>query len=315
MEETPRGAIQFFGTARVEIYPEDILRLKAIFPFLKDLDNSNENFIKLVVLLKEMARVQYETASKYQLMYKMVTIGSLVEYLFPKIKVISPADKAQECKDGSDVKDWSAVQQYALFQIARNCAADFSHVFYEQQTRELIENFSVLCRGVCNSNFWVTKNGFGNKATDGKKLKEFFLEGGEIGKKRVNKLFCQMGYFLVKAKDFLAKKDYDSACMALIAAGKCGRNFNRTTLNPVKIDSITADLMNICNALAHPYGQAYNQEKFIGVLEKTNIQGSLEKLENEAKSTGNPIDLPSYCKKRDAKDDSPRAYDASRFGL
>jgi hypothetical protein len=315
MEESrPQGVTQFFVSERVEVRPEDFLLVKTAFPLLKSLDNSNSNFIKLVVHLKEMAKVNYDTAAKYQLMYKIVAVGSLLEDLFPNLKLKSPADKVQECKDGSAVKDLDAEQQFGLFQVARNCTADFSHIFYEKETRDLIENFSALCRGVCNSSFWVNLNSFGNRATDGKKLKTFFSEGDEKGRKRVNKLFCQMGYFLMKAKILLDKKDYDGACLALIAAGNCGRNFNRSTLKTVKVDSITAYLINIRTPLSHVFGQAYNEEKFIDTLVKMDILGYLAKLENEAKRIGNPIDLQSYYQKRE-KDESPRAYDASRFNI
>lgn len=311
--KAPMGKSVFFKTDVVDVCKEDFLTARALFPMLQKIDGQNEDFIQLVSLIKEMANAKYEPPIKYQLICRIVKIGNLLKKLLPELKTKSSVDTLANCLDGTPTQELNHHQQWAVLYLARNIAADFFHVLYEKKISTFIEDFSALVKGTCSPVFLSTLHVEGNDATRGKDVKKYLSDEVE-GKKRINKLLCQIGYFLMKAQVFFNENNIECACMALIGAGSCARDFNFSTLNPKKNGSVMAELATIRSNLSHIFEEEYNDAEFIQKLKDYNmgIPNYLFLLENEAKLMGNPIDCKAYYEAFVASE-SPRAYDLTRF--
>lgn len=313
--DQPQEKAPSLKASAVNINQEDILQVKAKFPILQKLDKSNENFLKLAQLIKEMATTPYDVTKKYEVMYKVIKIGGLFEVLLPEIEVKSPVETLGNITSNASISKLHPVEMMALFKIAKNSSADAFHILYEDQVKSFLGNFSLLCQGNnVNPVPFLELSRFCTKVSRGKNV-EALLSDSAVGKARINKLLCQMGYFLLKAKEFGMQENYDGACMALLASGSCGRFFNISKCNPVPT-SIARLLSDLRTNLSHLYKSGYNESNFLAVLQDAAknevISRHVEKIKTEAASIGNPVDIDAYYAKKEtsgSKPESPRAYE------
>jgi hypothetical protein len=310
---------------------QSITKLKELIPVLELLDSKNNSYLKLFTLLHEMTEVQNRPELKYFFLHKILKVGNLFEILIPDFNFGESVE--QDCSvsvldSGENVvslKSLKRAQQYAVFSVARNISADHSHLLFEDQIADLINNFlSALQKGVCIPGVLVKYCALGTDACRSdrpKGLKAYFFIDQksslmEIKEKtsRANKLLCQAGYFMLRARDFLANNDLDSACMALINAGTCGRDFKKAGLNK-GAESVMHFLSTVRNKLSHTLAADVDVKKLSELLGGINVEGYVKKLEKESKDMGYDIDVSAYYKDRNDKDDpqSPRAYNRSRF--
>ena len=319
MEEQPKSSTLFFKFGRVKLNPEDFARVKRLFPFLRDLDEQNKNFRSLVYLLKEMWKGGvYDSAQKYELMYKIIKIVNYIELLTKDIEIENPGEWLERCEDNTYFSALSPHQQKAVFLIAKNVSADCFHLLYEQEMAEFLDAFSAICKGICRPVLLKRLLKAGNDGTRGSAIKPY-LSNVDDGADRVNKLLCQIGYFLMKAQHFSEEGNFEKTCMALLAAGTCARDFNRSTLNPVKVGSVAAFLTDIRAILSHFFERSYDIDKLQVFVSEINIQELIVRLVKEASDADNALDLEVYYKEREtsevADDESPRAYEIGRINF
>ncbi len=114
---------------------------------------------------------------------------------------------------------------------------------------------------------------------------------------RANKLLCQAGYFLLRARDFLANNDLDSTCMALISAGTCGRNFKKIGLNEGSA-SVMHFLNTTSNKLCNILVEDFDLKKLSELLGGVTFDDLVEKLERESRDMGCHINVLAYYQDR-----------------
>lgn len=288
--------------------------LKAKIPLLQKMKQDDPRFKTLIGLLQEMASSSYDPAKKYRMMFKIIEIGNLFEILAKEIAVTNPKplEVVKTCKNDVALGDLNLNQQLSLFQLARFIPADNFHAMYEDQAKALVDNFIRLCNGRCISETLINIDAIFYPLTTGKKIKKILYEGNKG--KSVNKLFCQMGYYLKKAEDFIKMGNHEAAAMALIAAGNCGRNYNITGLNPVKKDSVTAELYGLRTKYAHIYSDEKDEqtlsERLRKLVESGQIAQQINQIKEEAKHMGNPVDIDTYYSQKESSSasESPKAY-------
>ncbi|MDX2164469.1 MAG: hypothetical protein SFW07_03520 [Gammaproteobacteria bacterium] len=262
---------------------------------------------------------KYTAASKYQLMYRVLKMGNLLHAMLPNLKTKNSVGVLDECSpDDTQVKLLNNSQQFAVFYLARDISADFFHFHYERKVEDFVNHCLSMTRGTCNPLFLVKIYREGNDAVrgTGPRGTKKYLSDAVKGRARINKLFCQAGYFILKAGSFLKDNDFESACMALVGAGNCGKDFNRSTLNPVKEGSVMEDLYIIRNRLSHVLEQEYNEAEILKWVNELDLPAYLDRLGREAEQMGNPVNIRDYYEGKEDSDDeqqSPRAYDATRF--
>ncbi len=319
MEEQPKGETQFFKFGRIKLNPEDFARVKRLFPILRELSEENKHFRSLVYLLKEMwVGGVYDSTRKYELTYNIIKIVNYIELLTKEIEIENPGERLAGCGDNIYFSAITPHQQKSVFLIAKNVAADCFHLLYEKEMAEFLDAFSAICRGICKPVLLRRLLKAGNDGTKGPAMKPY-LSNLDDGEKRVNKLMCQIGYFLMKAQYFSEKGDFEKTCMALLAAGTCARDFNRSTLNPVKVGSVMAFLTDVRAVLSHFFERGYDLDKLQAFVGKTNIQELIVQLTKEASDAENELDLEAYYNEREtsevADDESPRAYEIGRINF
>lgn len=309
MQEIKKQDIPAAASSSTVLSEDD---LKARIPLLKDMKQDNPHFKVLIRLLQELSGSAYDASKKYQLMFKVIEIGNLFEILRQDIKNPKPTDTAKTCLNGVALNSFKPDQQLSLFQLARNVSADYFHAMYEDKTREFFEAFISLCRGQCTSSKLLEVDDIFQKLSRGSDIKKVLGDRDE-GKVRINKLFCQMGYFLKKADEFIKAGNHEAAAMALIAAGNSGRNFNFSGLNPKKSGSVAAILYKARTSLAHIYSDERKievlSEIIIKLTEHKQIDLSIDLIKEEATEMKNPVDIDAYYAKREASGASPRTYD------
>lgn len=308
-------------TSSIDVSPEELFKMKVNIPLLKLMDEKDPNFNNLIKLLKELSSLSaYDPARKYELMYKVLKIGNLMKILCPSIEIKKTTEIANSCPDGIALDKLKPEQQLALFQMARTISADYFHVLYEDQIKDFIESYIKLSHGQCNSKVMSTIDAPLDPLSRGKSITKILNEGGEVGKMRINKLFCQMGYFLKKASDLMLNGDTNGACMAILAAGTCGRNFNISGLNPTKVGSIAGILSQVREILAHVYVENRSEKVTLELLgetcKKEKLLENIGKISDEAKAMKNPVDIDAYYSKKEiayTTPESPRAYERKVF--
>ncbi len=213
-------------------------------------------------------------------------IGNLMQLLNPgppKITTIgSAAEVVRGCPKNVALNKLKLHQQLSLFILARNISADSFHFLYEKKLKFFFKNVKKFCKGEFGKYLKINDM---NKDQDKQKRSLEILDSKDI-----KKLLLQIKYFLCKAIDLIGIGDFDGACMALIAAGTCARDYNLSKFETRfeiggKI-KVTAILANVRGYLAHLYSKAYDQETFISYLKDTcsqeNISKHLKILEQEA---------------------------------
>ncbi|MGE3920811.1 MAG: hypothetical protein AB7F64_07745 [Gammaproteobacteria bacterium] len=290
--------------------------LKQKIPLLQTMDQTNPKFQKLIQLLQEIPNTTFDRSKKYELMYKIIEIGNLFEVLCPTMKNQKTAEVVQDCKTTSNMDMLTPAQQLSLFEQARNVTADSFHSMYEQQARELYGSVSSLCQGKNSASKLLSIDDVFQPVSRGSSIQKV-LGRLEPENKKINKLFCQMGYYLKKADDYLKSNNHEAAAMALIGAGNCARNFNWSKLNPKKVGSVTALLNSVRNDLAHLYLNEVDSlplsENMRQIVEKRHIEQGLELIKSEASQMDNPVDIDAYYAKRELQEglESPKAYELS----
>lgn len=315
----------------VEVSSEELSIMKINIPLLAKMDEKDPNFDNLIKLIKELSSLsKYDATRKYELMYKILKVGNLMKVLCPSMEIKKMTDIVNTCKDGVALDKLDFVQQLALFQMARTISADYFHVLYEDQTNEFIESFIKLCQGQCNSKLMSTLDASFDPLSRGKSIGKILSEGSGVGAVRINKLICQMGYFLMKANDLMLKADFNGACMAIVAAGTCGRNFNISGLNPLKVGSIAGILSQVRETLAHIYEGERSEKSTLTLVSETcnkaKIGDIIDKMVAEAESMKNPVNIKGYYNQKESADtaskppsdsksspESPRAYERTVF--
>lgn len=114
---------------------------------------------------------------------------------------------------------------------------------------------------------------------------------------RANNLLCQAGYFLLRARDFLANNDLDSVCMALMSAGTCARNFKKIGLNE-ESESVMHFLNATSNKLCSTLGEDVDLKKLSELLGGVTFDDLVKKLEKESKDMGYRINVLTYYQDR-----------------
>lgn len=297
------------------INTEDINKLKNTVPILRQISSENQKtpaFAKLVKLMLEMANVKYDPAKKYELMYKIIEIGNLMELLL--LDNVQKEANAETLKKIPLDKSFSTLefnQQFSIFKSARNIVADGVHMINEERTTDYLQNYSRLCRGENVAGFFGDQHSWFkliNRSLDKKTL----LASGD--QNRINKIFNQLVYFLYKSHELMLDKNVQGAIMALIAAADCARDIKRSgLLLEIKNDSVLAILTNLRQDLAHIYKDDYDEEQFRKKVSKEvsekSIQSYVASIAREAKSLKVTIDVSSYKKDSASKQGSPRAYE------
>lgn len=303
----------------INVSEEELLKIKASIPILNLMNDKDPNFNKLVHLMKGMASLDYETSKRYELMYQVIKIGNLMEILLDKSILQSATGEIfQTCSGGKKISELKEAQQYSFFKIARNITADAFHQLYEDKAKDFLESFSSLCRGNNVYELFTEFRKYNHLVT--KNAKKFFTDSF-AGERRKEKIFCQMGYFLLKAEALFSQDNTDGAIMALIAAGSCGRDFNVSGLNINKKDAACFKLSEDRKRLSHSESNQYNEEKFVEflkvALKNDNVLKRLVEIEKEALvNLKRKIDVQAYYKTKEKSGDapeSPRAYDRSIY--
>ncbi|MDX2165054.1 MAG: hypothetical protein SFW07_06540 [Gammaproteobacteria bacterium] len=300
--------------------------VKRLFPLLKEIQNNNEKFCRLVLLWNELSKRKYESERKYELLYKIICFTNLILSLTPSLEQEDEASLIKDCDDNTAMNTLKPKQQFAVFITIRNIAAHWAHIFYEPDIADFVEEFLKIAeKGICCPNFILKLQQIGDESTasSGPEGLPTYLKAGtpEEIKGKINKLFCQTAYFLKKAEFFLEANDLHSACFALIAAGNCGRDFNRSKMNPKTKGSIMARLNAIRNEIAHIYeNESFEQEAYNAVTRSRNeVRIILDTLKDEAANLALEYDIDTYFNSTeqlmDGSDSSPRPYEAERLNI
>jgi hypothetical protein len=322
MEEVPQGDLRFFGAPS----SRQKKAVKKSLPMLIKIPNDDPNFVRLVSLWHEILQRQYDPTKKYELLYRIIRIGNLIALLLPKLKQDDAIGLLKGCEDKTPVQKLNSEQQFGLFIVARNIAAHWAHIFYEPDISDFIEEFLAIAKeGICSPKFLLKLQQIGSESTasSGPEGLPVYLKNGSEAEitTKINKLFCQTAYFIIKAQNFIEKRDFQSACFALIAAGNCGRDFNRSKMNPVKNGSVMATVYDIRGDLAHIYENATYEEDAYNLIVKTkeNFKDLLETLGKEAAALGLDYKIEAYFKMTekllDGSNSSPRPYNENRLNL
>lgn len=112
----------------------------------------------------------------------------------------------------------------------------------------------------------------------------------------------------------MKRKDYDSAKMAVIAAGTCSRYYNSTGCNPKKSGSVFKELIEIRKTLSHIDFTDTSIRSF-------EAEEMMKRLEEEIKSKDNVfspflLNIGEYTKEEKSimkSDESPRALEKTAF--
>lgn len=300
------------------VSPEELAFMKGNISVLKLLNEQDPNYLKLVNLIKYMSNIKYDTSKKYELMYNVIKIGTLFELLLDKPLQDKVTGETFKTCDKGKINELSAEQQYAFFKVARNIVADSFHQLYEDKTTKFLEDFSGLCRGTNNYPTFAELKTYSDLVS--KRADKFFSED-VVGVIRKEKIFCQMGYFILKAEELVSKGNSDGAIMAIVAAGTCGRHFNRSGLNEVKSGSICSKLYETRAKLSHSNTNEYNESKYLDyardVVSKESAQKVVGQIKQEAEiNVRKEVNLTAYYISREKSGttpESPRAFDRNIY--
>lgn len=312
-------------TSNVDVTSEELIKMQENVPLLKLANNKDPNFIILIKLIKEMSDATYVSHKKYALMYKIMQIGNLLKGLLDEsITKDATAGTLKTFEDNTPLQKLLPQQQFALFNVNRNIAADFFPLLYESKMKLFIENFIRLCKGIGNSSNLADLNSSFNKITRGENLKKSLIDS-TAGQTVSDKLINQMGYFLLKANHLMEKEnDFDGACMALIASGSCGRIYNRGGVKPQKAAAVLANIRESISPYINEYDEKQARLIINDTLKEESIRQRIKDIETQCNSKGVNI-LEYYTKKetpttkQESKEttvpESPRAFDRKTFGI
>ena len=187
--------------------------MKQRFPFLRAIDDRNKHYQKLVVLIHEVEKTDPTRVEKYELLYKVVKIGNLVQALL--------GDSTENLLV-SDIgfQELSPLQQAGQFRLSRNLAGHFGHILYEADARSFLRDFVSLCQGKNISQALAPLGDLTKKIKRSRDLVKAINSD-----ERLLKLLAQLIYFLNKSKQ-LVEISSDGAALAFTLACDCAKDFN-----------------------------------------------------------------------------------------
>lgn len=288
-------------------------KLKVTNPLIQEIakklsasDEKNYEFKLLVKLLWEMQEAKYTIINKYELMYKVVKIDNLLQYLLPDLDPESSADKMENYKDNIPIAKMDLSEQVALFRLSKNILGDFSHFLTEEEINYHLTKFTQLCNGYSQPALLAEEKRTFTRLTKTPRLKQI-LGKEDVDNKNVKQLLSQMGFFLLKSEELSKSGNYYGSYMALISAGNCARFFNICGIDSKKIVTITKTLTDIRSLVEHPSTSAIrNEAEFFHKIIKQYIEKLntyIEAIEAQAKDLKILVDIRAYAKT--ANDTSP----------
>lgn len=109
------------------------------------------------------------------------------------------------------------------------------------------------------------------------------------------KMFNQMGYFLLKAKNFIELGNIQAACMAFVDAGNCARFINTSKISQGTKLAVTSEILDIRKMLTHFTTQKSDPQKLIETIKQTHdkIDQYIKSL-LDAKKLNLNVDVEKY---------------------
>lgn len=280
-----------------------IEKILYVFPVLKTIEQSDHQFCNLINLISEISTTNRQTGDNYFLMYNIIRIGSIFDALFvDKIKNLNKINQdwkkteLEKCSLLLEINALNENQQIALFLTARNIAADFFHYISVVDSNKFINEFLSLCIGNNKSSYLI------DLVPKLRKVQSQHKKG--INENTSKNMLAQSTYFLEKSLMLIDKDDICGACMSIIAAGNCARDFNISGFNQKKMQ-VTQEITNLRQIFSHTLTLISNIEDLKKELLKIKVDISkyieLIKLEANQHHSLN-VDYS------DIGDQSPRNY-------
>jgi hypothetical protein len=241
----------------------------------------------LCELVTEMAAIKYDLRRKEEMMYKVIKIDGLLTELLTDINTESAVKMLEQHKEQTEVAKMNEIEQKALFTLYRNVFADFSHYLSDAELKQHIEGFALLCNGITRpADIAVAKSNL-THMTRTPKLKQI-LSKEDAGLQRTTRLLCQIGYYLLKARELASSCSLYGAFMALISAGNCARFFHLSGANIGKPVRITEHFTDLRRELAHATFAHLNAEQIMTAIEARfkKIDDYISTLQTEVKDLG-----------------------------
>lgn len=280
----------------------DLEEIRKLLPLLNtDIqDTKREALEELALLIHEIANTPYNHNEKYKLMYKIIKIGDLVDFVFSAYTEKANATALQGYGHVETVADLPLIQQIALFRISRNVSADVFALLFEEPTAEFFLDFSQLCSGKNISDVLCRMNT--------QKINGFRKALVRADRDLLTELLSKEAYFLEKSVYLFRKDDIDGACMSIVAAGKCALNYNICKFEGrVKI-SVNTNIVEFRKKLAHNlFGYGYqNISEEISDFINNRIDTVLADFKREVEIAGFTIAFENPYEEE--KDESPRIF-------
>jgi len=276
-----------------------------LFPFLKHI-SSQDALQKIVELLAKISTAKYEPNIKYNILWDVILLGELIGSKLPEEITTGVTVKTLDLV-GSPSKlcsDLTDQQQWCLFKLARNTAADGFHIMYEDKTRFFVGQVILLCQGNNVQETMPALNREITKISRGSNVAKILK--GDKGAQ--TKMFEQAGYFLERARDFSFQENVQATCMALVSAGNCCRFIIRGMDESPAVRQLT----ELRSGIIHKATIDTSGSNLIKIVRSASgkLDELIVKLENEAKGLGLEVNVKGYVAKEKSAEEheSPRGY-------